>query len=137
MILSTVKVNQAHLKKYIETNYFYWLDAFNKCLLMMLASNKDIRKNPSSTFMENGHYSSLLMDVCHRNINGEGLLNSLVTEDMVNLYLDLHLYMEGFIKKNHNNKVTNIYSVTIDEKYNAVFTLKKLGSRYVFEDRVD
>lgn len=129
----TIKINQRHGKKLIEENYFHYLDIFSKCLCVSLIYFST-EEDPvlESTIMENSHYNSVLLDMTHRHKSGHNILKDIGFDTSLNIFLDLQLYLEMFVKEKHNKALTNIYCLTINEDFEVVVVIKQLGKRYAF-----
>lgn len=129
----TLKINQRHLKDYIEENYFFCLDTFHRCLAVSLVNYNQEKENIlSSIVMENAHYNSLVPDMDKRLIQGHNIIEDIHSKYGLQVYLDMQVYLDSFIRLKHIASMSNIYCLTIDHEYNVVITIKQLGKRYAF-----
>lgn len=135
MRMHTLKINQRHLKNELEEGFFYYLDVYHRCLAVSIIYHGiDDGDIVPSTIMENSHYNSLLRDMKERFRQGYNILEEIHSKYSLDIYMDTQIYLEEFLKAKHNKGMANVYSLTLDNKFNLVITNKQLGRRYLLEE---
>ncbi len=124
----TLKINYAVLKEQIEEDYFKTLDLFYKAFIVSLCLyDRNVKPVVFNSFIENGNYHRFMTEVCDARDRGEDIINLIDPVNNAHIFLDMSVYTEEFFTKRHNDKKANIYSLTIDDHYNAVITNKQVG----------
>ena len=131
MVEHELVINYASMKPSIEGNYLLCLDNMYRCLTVALGIKTIESIDVDTVFIENAYYAGLLRDVKAAQLGGRNPLELLGESSNAFLYLDMSLYLDNWILKNHSDSKTNVYSVTIDHKYNVVIKLKQFGRRHV------
>lgn len=122
-----LKINMSNIGHQIEKNYFHYRDLFYRCLVVNLCVYDAMsHKVLSSTIIEDSHYNQYLLHLAQRQASLQELISEIDPTHAVTTFLDTQLYMEEFLNAKHDDTLSNLYSLTIDDMYNIVITNKQL-----------
>lgn len=128
MRLKTLRINYNHLKDEITKDYFLYLDAFHKAFLVSLIyANTELTPTVPTSILENHYYNHMLSELHHAHLRGENLLGAIHDTMGPHLFSDMDVYLGEFLTKHHEYKTANIYTLTVDNKFNVEITRKVLG----------
>ena len=131
MRTQVLKINVNNIRHEIERNYFHYKDLFYRCLIVNLCVYDTMsHKVLSSTIIEDSHYNQYLLYLAQRQASLQELINEIGPVHAVTTFLDTQLYVEEFLNMKHDDSMTNLYSLTIDDAYNIVITNKQLKRHY-------
>lgn len=127
MRTQVLKFNVNNIRQQIEQDYFRYKDLFYRCLIVNLCIYNTFNNQIlASTIIEDSHYNQYLMYLAQKQASIPELISEIDPVHAASTFLDAQIYLEDFIDIKHDNALTNLYSLTIDDSFNVVVTNKQL-----------
>lgn len=123
-----LKINVNNLRREIDNNYFKFRDIFYKCLIVNLCIYHNLRTPILlNSVIEDSNYNQyLILMSAKQQFHLKEAVLEIDPAHNVNILLDMNLYLEEFINIKHTYTCLNVYSLTIDDDYQVVITLKHI-----------
>lgn len=121
-------INLSNLKSQIDNDYFKYRDMFYRCMIVNLGlynlTKEEIR---CTTIIEDSHYHQTFFTMLEGSPSIEHLLRDVESSEYTMLLVDMNLYLDSFIEKNHNHNVMNIYSLSIEDNFHVRISNKQIS----------
>lgn len=128
-----LRINCNNLKKEVISDYFKYRDIFYRCLIVNICLFITTNRSLCNTIViEDSYYNKYLEDLYKKQLNTSQMLEAADLSKHVDIFLDLNVYLEEFVRNKHDSSKLNIFNLTIDDNgYVAISNKKVIKAIYV------